>query len=531
MITAVPTVYPDEIGYLMNAAAIAGYQSDIATQYYSGYSLLISPAYFFGDSAESVYFYVKAMNTAFFIGVFVVAFRLVVRLMPSTPRMEVLLAVLVVSLYPPFLVYNSLALSESAYVFFFVLSAYLLSRLESWSYLGWVALALCLGVLFSIHPKSAPVLMSAILVCAYLAMKGHGWAKFLLLISVIALSMVFTAGLNAYVKAALTLSTESITRDYPVITSLLLERLFSWPGIVNSLNNLVGQTLYLVVVTLGAVVFGFLTAARAIRTKDDHSYVWAYLLLSLVGTVFMSATFLGSVRLDHVLYGRYNEGVLAPLLAVGFLSVPKKLRPWVLIAVAVALLAYLNYLGRLWYPKEVTGYLNIPALYYLRFVKLDIGIFHPGVIFAVFSALITIWLLASRVTSIRLSALALGVYIFTAAAYGADLLYVYSHGRQMATNDISEYVNDNLQPEECVNYDMGFQDYRKFWLYPFRMYKNPVMRVRLDRPESFCSPWVITNRPSMSEDFPGAVLVVEEEYAGGALWRLSQESLSASQID
>ncbi len=49
-----PTIQGDEGGYLSYAAAIAGYRVDNATSYYSGYSLLIAPAFYWQNQRVKI---------------------------------------------------------------------------------------------------------------------------------------------------------------------------------------------------------------------------------------------------------------------------------------------------------------------------------------------------------------------------------------------------------------------------------------------------------------------------------------------
>ncbi len=154
--TSIPVMYPDEIGYLMNAGTLAGFRTDSSLPYYAGYSVLLWPAFLLGDSPGGVYFIVKVVNTLLFAGTFVALYRLVLGLMPSTDRSQILLAMAVASLYPSFLVFNALALSENAFVLLFVLSAFLLLRLPGSSLYQWLGFGACLGLMFMVHPRAGP---------------------------------------------------------------------------------------------------------------------------------------------------------------------------------------------------------------------------------------------------------------------------------------------------------------------------------------------------------------------------------------
>src|SRR5690606_13034058 len=96
----------------------------------------------------------------------------------------------------------------------------------------------------------------------------------------------------------------------------------------------VGQLWYLHVASYGVALLGivalgrFLLAQRkaddAPRFRDPAWHAMLFLLLSAAAAVAVACIFLAKgTRVDHMIYGRYNEGVIAPLLAIGAWAVAR----------------------------------------------------------------------------------------------------------------------------------------------------------------------------------------------------------------
>ena len=86
--------------------------------------------------------------------------------------------------------------------------------------------------------------------------------------------------------------------------------------------------------SLGKVRFKKGQSIRQLRTKHSGSFVCAFLVLSLCFTIGISALFMiNGTRQDTILYGRYSEGVIAPLVLLGVVTLfytSKKVLPGVL---------------------------------------------------------------------------------------------------------------------------------------------------------------------------------------------------------
>ena len=107
-------------------------------------------------------------------------------------------------------------------------------------------------------------------------------------------------------------------------------KLFTVEGIWSFITTWSGQMYYLIFSTFGLVLFGYYFSFNYIikyykDIKTDKNIITiAFVVLSLFFLSLLSAVFmLNQSRVDHILYGRYNEGVLLPVLLIGIICIKK----------------------------------------------------------------------------------------------------------------------------------------------------------------------------------------------------------------
>ena len=97
-------------------------------------------------------------------------------------------------------------------------------------------------------------------------------------------------------------------------------------GIGSLVRNLVGQGWYLLVATLGALA-AFPFRLRMRRGLNDRDLLLALLLLTALGLLVESALqFPTYDRPDAIIYGRYTEVVVPPLLALALVRLRERRR-------------------------------------------------------------------------------------------------------------------------------------------------------------------------------------------------------------
>ncbi len=214
--------------------------------------------------------------------------------------------------------------------------------------------------------------------------------------------------------------------------------------------------------------------------------------------------------------------MLLPLLVIGLIAATRNVKPWLILVAVVGGLSALLY----WYLKEsptpAFGTISIASLYYLFFFFKKLSYFNPFIVFGFFTAIVAVWLLVSRISSTRFFVIAMAIFLMTSVTIGFDLLLLYSRAREIATEEISTYVNRKFESGTCLNYDSGARDWRKPYIYRYMLYQYPLTRVDIQDRESFCSAWLISDKTDIAAVYPGAKLVTMEKYDSTGLWRLPE---------
>lgn len=322
-----PFIHPDEGGYLMNAASLVGFHSDSASSYHLGYSLFIFPAFLLFDHPDFVYRFVQLINVLLNVISIFFIFKICEKIFPDESTSKILMGTAVAAFYPAWFVYSSCALSENAYVLFFVLSVFfcIMASIHSGKY--WFFWALTIGFLFFIHPKAAPVVLAAGSAAILIAWQQKRWdlfALFFIIVSFMVLSYHYA--IQPWLVDRQTIGPAPPALHY-LEPSGLLNAFFSWSRFVDFLSRTSGHVMYLLLGSLGLVGLGVLFFLNLLYDNLTNCQISkmtgpaVFMVLSLFGTILLSAFFFtGSTRFDTWIYGRYTEGVLFPLIAVGFIT-------------------------------------------------------------------------------------------------------------------------------------------------------------------------------------------------------------------
>jgi len=332
-----PTNFADETGYLVNARVMSGgVPGELGPSgfYRGGYSLLLLPAYWLGAGPQAEYRYVLATNALLSSLVFPLAHGLLTRVF-RVPGRTAAAAAFLAALYPPLVVTTQFAWAESLLPVLVLLAAIALAGVVTTSRpraaVGWaIACGSCAGALFTTHGRTAPLVVLLLVLLVTLALLRHDLA-FGAAAGVVATVAVAVAGqqLNDWLR----------DRSWGQRPDGDLQRVLDNALDLGSLENVAalgaGQYWYLHVATFGLVVLGLVHLGTRPRPGDPLTgrprpgwvasrettgapVVSAFLLGSAVGlTVLVGLFLLPPVRPDHVVYGRYVEILVAPLLALG----------------------------------------------------------------------------------------------------------------------------------------------------------------------------------------------------------------------
>ena len=215
-----------------------------------------------------------------------------------------------VGLYTSFLGYSSLAAPEIAFAALELalvgVFAHALRDRRAWV---WAVAGTGCGVAWLLHPRGAGVIAAgAIVALVALRPLGRHLVQLAAFAGPVLVGVVVTAVLDDWVNG-------------PVIdpaqydSGALLDGLFTGHGLHRLVITMAGQVFYLSAATLGIATLGVLELVRRLRSVEPDRLAALFPLLALAFVYAISvATNARGSRVDQFLYGRYNEGAIAPLL-------------------------------------------------------------------------------------------------------------------------------------------------------------------------------------------------------------------------
>lgn len=338
-----PVVVADEIGYLTNARALAGGvagQLSTAPFYHGGYSLLLTPLLALHLSPETTYRLVLVLN-AFLAAAIAPLVYLLLRRCFSVPSGAAVWPALAAAAYPSVTVFTQVAMSENLLLPLLVL--WLLaagSLVRAGSSTSQVVLAsgtsACAVWLWAAHGRMIVAVALTAALFLVLLWRRTSWRAALVGLAVLLLGLVAVHVLDDFL----------VSRNWGGHAhnevSGRLSTLESADGIGAFFRNLVGQSWYLAVATLGVLVAAALPRRSLTLRFTPSRVVLALALLTGLGLLVESAlSFPTTDRPDMLIYGRYTDVVVPPLLALALVRLAdvRRVRLGVVVATLVVLSA------------------------------------------------------------------------------------------------------------------------------------------------------------------------------------------------
>jgi hypothetical protein len=362
-----PVIVADEVGYLTNARVLAGGvpgQMSTAPFYHGGYSLLLAPVLALDPNPKTNYHLVLVVNALLAASLVPLVYLLLTRCF-AVPSRTAVWPSLAAAAYPSVTIFTQVAMSENLLLPLLVLwllcfGCFLQAASEP-RRLAWAAgAAACTAWLWATHGRMIVAIglaVAAFVVAA--ALQAERWRAALLGLAIIGVGLVgvhvldhFLVSRNWGGHAASELGQRLSTLD-------------SIAGVGASLRNLVGQTWYLVAAPLGVLVAAVSRPTRAlVRRPSSAELVLALLLLTGIGLLVESAlSFRTLDRPDMLVYGRYSEVVVPPLVALALVRLRERRYPVVAVLATIAVVTVAAAVLRAGaHPPGLTNRWNVASL-------------------------------------------------------------------------------------------------------------------------------------------------------------------------
>jgi hypothetical protein len=336
-----PVVVADELGYLANARVLAGGvdgQLSTAPFYHGGYSLLLAPIVAAFHNPETSYRLVLVLNAVLAATLAPLVYLLLTRCFSVRPQAAVWPA-LAAAAYPSVTIFTQVAMSENLLlplvVLWLLCAGCMLQAESSTGQLAFAAAtAACAAWLWATHGRMIVVIALTIALFAVMLWRRKSVRPALVGLAVVAVGLVAAHLLDHFL----------VTRNWgghaKSEVSGRLSTVESVGGVGAFLRNFVGQSWYLAVATLGVLLAAALPVEwRGVRLRFTPARtVLALAVLTALGLLVESAlSFRTTDRPDMLIYGRYTDVVVPPLLALALvrLTAGSRVRVGVVLATLV----------------------------------------------------------------------------------------------------------------------------------------------------------------------------------------------------
>lgn len=324
-------IWPDEPAQLAVARFLGGgtrWNMDDHSVWRPLFGTLLAPAHWFTDDPVTILHVALVLNAA--LGGFAAALLVIVarRLTPLSPRWAAVAAV-AVSVTPAVLFTTEFVFAESLVAPLFLGTLLALLHLhEAPTLRNGVAAAVLAGAAFGAHSRMlmlTPIVVGAVVLAA--ARRQISRRDAAIVTAVAALAVVTVEVFTRWIVSRLW--DQPSTRNSPAGVA---EQIIGGPAV---LLSAVGQGWYLLVASLGVIAYGLVVMVRRARGAEGATAAGdARIVLVTVGACFaLSVVFMSDRwRSDQLVYGRYNDAVVTPMLVVGIaallgvITLPRLLR-------------------------------------------------------------------------------------------------------------------------------------------------------------------------------------------------------------
>lgn len=372
-----PVIFVDEVGYWATGAYIAGLEwSDVmqkAPYYGWGYGVLLSPIFHMFDSSIQMYRAAIFLNTIFLCCNFFVIRKIIIEIKGREQKNYIeLIMPLILVLYSSFLFNSKTTYVESLLVLLFDLLVLVnIIYIKSKKFICMV-LAAIIGVwMFSIHQRTIGILVALVLFFGLLVINKKMPKRHVVFFSSIVLGLLVISIIikKDIVTNLFANGNTSGSNDFSGQVGKV-GYLLSVEGIKAFIVNCFGRVVYLgnstfLLFYVGVIVLckdlliivkAFVKKKKIIITNNFE--IKFFILLCAIAAIAISAIFMiKPTRFEHIIYGRYSEYIIIPILVYALLSWKKFNRKFIKYIIIfhyiLTGIVYLNSIGNEYTSKGV----------------------------------------------------------------------------------------------------------------------------------------------------------------------------------
>jgi len=509
-----PVVQADEGSYLLNAAAIASKltRSALVFDYYSGYSLLLAPAFLLTAKFSTAYGIALGINALLVATLPFALFRIVGAAFSEIAERDRAFIAIGASLYAPMLILSQYALSDTAltvvYAWALVAGIHALRNGKA------AASILCgglLGFLFVIHARGAPLAASVLIAFALHALSNRSARRQVALMWVCAIA----AGASHRIVERMAGKFPGFSAAAPNAGEIVSHfmQATTWQ---QALLNAGGATLVAVVGSAGLIVVLAIWTIHRLRQRRSFADLGLTIAMAslsgLLTCILVTAVFFSPpTRADHIAYGRYLLATMPLAVALGLAAVRSRehaigrLLAAAVVGVGLALLVGVGFAA--WPSPAASDWNAVNSVelyvpYKLAGHPLDgtwIGLWYAGVVLLVLGS--ARWRPSAACWMFAALNVVVATYAFIDCTVYARTFYAKNRTLIDAVRTFSETTGNEL----CIRIDPALSGWHQV---DFRS------RLYDQLPESAhkspCIPALIADAATAKEPPPGMILVASE---------------------
>lgn len=360
-------IITDEIAYLTFARQFAGENVSPFMGiggYHFGQGILLTPAFIIGVTIQMTY--KLAIATVCLMSALVpLVLMAIAKEIGLERNWKVVAAAFIVAVMPAYLYQNALAWPETSFRLFFLLSIYLFARAwRTTRMIDWLILVLSVGWLYALHPRATGV----VAVTAFMLYIARSRKRITSTVASILLVLALVAVVvmvSAFDKQMQDLTFGGGGRSDAQAVGHMFTAMLSADGLRRSAAVALGQAWTQIAVSFGLYLIGLIFGWSLVKERPSVTGTMLFVFLSCAAVFIASvAQMVEFSRIDHLIYGRYNDSVSTFFVWLGLCAAiggtgHRKAR--VVVGAAVLALAAGTYFFSLGYDTASVMRVNIPG--------------------------------------------------------------------------------------------------------------------------------------------------------------------------